>query len=150
MLAALARRSRVGVGAAVLGKELAAGVVAGAGDVVGAGRGAGVLSAVGRVVGAVGAWIDRQEEDEVRGLLDDLGVTEAQNAVTASRKRPGDTLGSGEPGPWTTPATGTAKSGGSPCGVGGMQNPRGCAACRPPISRRGSGKTIFRDRSRRP
>ena len=48
----------VGVGAALLGIELAAGVAAGAGDVVGAGRGAGVLSAVGRVVGAVGAAAD--------------------------------------------------------------------------------------------
>jgi hypothetical protein len=48
----------VGVGAAVLGIELAAGVAVGAGDVVGAGRGAGVLSAVGRVVGAVGAAAD--------------------------------------------------------------------------------------------
>ena len=47
----------VGVGVALLGIELAAGVAAGAGDVVGAGR-AGVLSAVGRVVGAVGAVAD--------------------------------------------------------------------------------------------
>ena len=48
----------VGVGAAVLGIELAAGVAVGAGDVVGAGRGARVLSAVGRGVGAVGAAAD--------------------------------------------------------------------------------------------
>ncbi len=39
-------------------------------------------------------WIDTQEDTEVTGLLDELGVVEAANAFVASRKRPGDTLGS--------------------------------------------------------
>lgn len=39
-------------------------------------------------------WIDTQEDREVTGLLDELGVLEAANAFVASRKRPGDTLGS--------------------------------------------------------
>jgi len=39
-------------------------------------------------------WIDTQEDTEVTDLLAELGVVEATNAFTASRKRPGDTLGS--------------------------------------------------------
>ncbi len=39
-------------------------------------------------------WIDTQEDTEVTDLLDELGVAEAANAFIASRKRPGDTLGS--------------------------------------------------------
>ncbi len=39
-------------------------------------------------------WIDTQEDKEVTDLLEELGVLEAANAFIASRKRPGDTLGS--------------------------------------------------------
>jgi type IV secretion system protein VirD4 len=39
-------------------------------------------------------WVDTQAEAEVRELLDALGVDEASNAFTASRMRPGNTLGS--------------------------------------------------------
>jgi type IV secretion system protein VirD4 len=50
--------------------------------------------ATGRGMADVVRWIDTQEETEVRDLLDELGVHEAANAFTASRKRPADTLGS--------------------------------------------------------
>ena len=50
--------------------------------------------ATGLPMAEVIRWLDTQEHTEVVGLLDDLGVVEACNAFTASRKRPGDTLGS--------------------------------------------------------
>jgi len=50
--------------------------------------------ATGRGMSDVVRWVDTQEDTEVTDLLDELGVVEASNAFIASRKRPGDTLGS--------------------------------------------------------
>lgn len=51
-------------------------------------------AATDRPMSDVIRWLDTQEEREVAGLLEDLGVVEACHAFTASRARPGDTLGS--------------------------------------------------------